>query len=52
VVLIGRQGQEAISAERVATWAETINYEVTTSILPRVTRVFLRGGRVVGEEPL
>ena len=47
VVLIGRQGEEVISAEEVARWAETINYEVTTSLLPRVTRVFLRGGRVV-----
>jgi alanine racemase len=51
VVLIGRQGQEAITAEEVAVWAETINYEVTTSLLPRVTRVFLRDGEVIGQEP-
>jgi len=38
-VLIGRQGDEAISAEEVAAWAETINYEVTTSLLPRVVRM-------------
>jgi alanine racemase len=47
VVLLGRQGDDEISAEEVATWAETINYEVTTSILPRVTRVYLKGGQVV-----
>jgi len=47
VVLIGQQGEERITAEEVARWAETINYEVTTSLLPRVTRVYLRGGREV-----
>ena len=52
VVLIGRQGEAEITAEEVARWAETINYEVTTSILPRVTRVYLRGGEVVGMDPL
>jgi len=44
VVLLGRQGDDAITAEEVAAWAETINYEVTTSLLPRVTRVYLKGG--------
>jgi alanine racemase len=48
VVLIGRQGQEHIRAEEVARLAETINYEVTTSLMPRVTRVYLRGGVEVG----
>ncbi len=52
VVLIGRQGKDEITAEEVATWAETINYEVTTSILPRVTRVYLKGGQVVAVHPL
>ena len=41
VVVIGEQGEDAIRAEEVARWAETINYEVTTSLLPRVTRVYL-----------
>ena len=41
VVLIGRQGREAISAEEVAKWAGTINYEVTTALLPRVSRLFV-----------
>ena len=43
VVLIGSQGQERITAEEVAGLAETINYEVTTSLLPRVRRVYFRG---------
>jgi alanine racemase len=47
VVLIGRQGEEHIPAEEVARWAETINYEVTTSLLPRVVRIYLRGGEEV-----
>jgi alanine racemase len=38
VVLIGRQGGERILAEEVARWLGTINYEVTTGLLPRVTR--------------
>jgi alanine racemase len=47
VVIVGRQGDEEIRAEEVAQLAGTINYEVTTSLLPRVTRVYLRGGQVV-----
>jgi len=52
VVLIGRQGDDEITAEEVATWAETINYEVTTSLLPRVARVYLKGGQVVAVSSL
>ena len=52
VVVFGRQGEEEICAEEVAAWAQTINYEVTTSVLPRVTRVYLRGGRAVAVRPL
>jgi alanine racemase len=52
VVLLGRQGDDEISAEEVAAWAETINYEVTTSLLPRVTRVYLEDGQIVAVHPL
>ncbi len=45
VVLIGAQGDARITAEEVAVWAETINYEVTTSLLPRVPRLYRQGGR-------
>lgn len=36
--LIGRDGDEAITAEEVAEWSGTISYEVLTSIGPRVER--------------
>ena len=41
VVLIGRQGAENIYADEVAGWAETISYEVLTSVSARVPRVQL-----------
>jgi alanine racemase len=46
VVLVGRQGEEQIRAEEVAALAGTINYEVTTSLLPRVARVYRRGDEI------
>jgi alanine racemase len=46
-VLVGRQGNEELRAEEVALLAGTINYEVTTSLLPRVVRAYRRGGEVV-----
>jgi alanine racemase len=45
VVLLGRQGEQCITAEQVADLAGTINYEVTTSLLPRVVRVYLNEGQ-------
>jgi alanine racemase len=47
IVLIGRQDNARISAEEVSRWAETINYEITTCLLPRVVRIFLRDGQEV-----
>jgi alanine racemase len=38
-VLIGRQGEEEIRAEELASRLQTINYEVTCAISPRVPRV-------------
>ena len=52
VVLVGRQGESEIRAEEVAKLAGTINYEVTTSLLPRVVRVYRQGGAVVGVKGL
>jgi alanine racemase len=40
VVLLGRQQGERISAERLAAWRGTINYEVTCSVGARVPRVY------------
>jgi alanine racemase len=50
VVLIGRQGEDVLSAEEVASWAATINYEVVTQLMPRVPRVYRRGGEIVSIE--
>ncbi|MCC7129147.1 MAG: alanine racemase [Anaerolineae bacterium UTCFX2] len=52
VVLVGKQGDARIRAEEVAALAETINYEVTTSLLARVVRVYLEDGRVTQVEAL
>jgi alanine racemase len=38
VVLIGRQGDQAITADEVAERLGTISYEVIATILPRVPR--------------
>ncbi len=38
VVLIGEQGDDCITADEVAHWLGTINYEVVSAILPRVPR--------------
>ncbi len=40
VVLIGKMGQDEISAEEIAQKIRTINYEVTCSISKRVPRVY------------
>ena len=44
VVVLGRQSEGEITADEIAAWAGTIHYEVVTSILPRVPRVYLRDG--------
>lgn len=38
VVLLGRWGREVISAETMAGWAQTINYEIVTRINPFLER--------------
>jgi alanine racemase len=42
VVLIGVQGEERILAEEVARRLDTINYEVTCALTPRVRREYVR----------
>lgn len=39
VVLLGKQGKEQVSAEQLAQWIGTINYEVVTRINPNLPRV-------------
>ncbi len=43
VVLLGAQGQDAISAEQVAAWAGTINYEVVARVGGHVPRLPIEG---------
>ncbi len=45
VVLIGRQGLDQITAEEVAGWWDTINYEVTSGIMARVPRMYEHEGK-------
>jgi len=47
VVIIGCQGDSSIRAEEIGRLAGTINYEVTTSLLPRVKRVYLRNHELI-----
>ena len=41
-VLLGKQGDDEISAEEIADWIGSINYEVVTSIAPGLPRKFVR----------
>ena len=41
VTWLGRDGAEEITADEIAALTGTINYEVTTQIMPRVTRTFV-----------
>jgi alanine racemase len=43
-ILIGFQGSERITAEEVARRLETINYEITCGLTPRVARIYHRDG--------
>lgn len=43
VVVFGRQGEAEITADEVAAWAETINYEIVTRLAARVPRIYLGG---------
>ena len=46
VTLIGRDGQEAISADELASLEGSINYEVVCGLSKRVPRVYLKHGKV------
>ncbi|HEX3511466.1 MAG TPA: alanine racemase [Solirubrobacteraceae bacterium] len=50
-ILIGFQGSERITAEEVARRLETINYEITCGLTPRVPRVYHRDGVPTGADP-
>ncbi len=48
VTLIGSQGNETVSVDEIACRLETINYEITCQISPRVPRVYKQSGRTIG----
>ena len=52
VVLVGKQGKDRIRAEEVAKLAGTINYEVTTGLLPRVTRLYYQDRTLVSVDSI
>ena len=45
VTLIGRDGEEEITAGEVAGWEGTIHYEVVCALSKRVPRVYLKNGK-------
>jgi alanine racemase len=51
VVLLGRQGNEYISANEIAGKARTISYEVLCALGKRAPRVFLQKGKTGAVEP-
>lgn len=48
VTLIGRDGEEAITADELAAWEDTIGYEVICALSKRVPRVYLKNGEIDG----
>ncbi|MGA2454580.1 MAG: alanine racemase [Solirubrobacteraceae bacterium] len=49
-ILIGIQGSERITAEEVARRLDTINYEITCALTPRVPRVYHRDGALLDDD--
>jgi len=39
VVLLGKMGQDELTAETLAGWAGTINYEIVARINPEIPRI-------------
>ena len=50
VILIGRDGNDAISVEEVADAAYSFNYEFVCGIARRIPRVYVRSGKVVKQK--
>ncbi len=51
VVLLGKQGNEYISANEIAAKAKTISYEVLCALGKRAPRVFIQKGKTDAVEP-
>jgi alanine racemase len=52
VVLIGKQGNDEITATELAEWADTISYEILTGLGGRLPRIYIWDGNVVGHRDL
>jgi len=48
ITLLGEDGGEVIWADELAEYANTISYEILTSLSSRIDRLFIQGGEVVG----
>jgi alanine racemase len=44
--LVGRDGEERVDADELATLADTISWEILAGITARVPRLYLRSGEV------
>ena len=47
VTVAGRDGENQITFDQLAALSDTINYDRTCSLAPRIPRVYLQGGRIV-----
>jgi alanine racemase len=52
VTLLGAENGQAITVNELAGWAQTIPYEITCRVSPRVPRAFKRGGKITGQRNL
>lgn len=52
VTLMGTDQEAVITADEVAAWADTISYEITTRISPRVPRIYKTSKRILGTRTL
>jgi alanine racemase len=46
IVIFGRQGESEISADEIAQWDGTLNYEILCRISKRVARLYILSGKV------
>jgi alanine racemase len=52
VTLIGSDGDAVLSVNELAVWSDTISYEITTRISPRVPRIYKTSKRILGTRTL
>ncbi len=46
VTLLGSAGDDTITANEMATWAQTVPYEIICRVSPRVPRIYIHKGKV------